>query len=92
MIAMGVWREISVLAKIPLIYFNSSQSEDGILYFVGQLCTFFALWLRAQLISLSSAVTQWIPSCFVFLMSARKRFEVLMRKARFLHNAKARDE
>ena len=52
MIAIGVWREISALAKMQLIYSNSTQSEGGILFFAGQLCTFFALWLRAKLISL----------------------------------------
>ncbi len=92
MIAIGVWREISALAKMQLIYSNSTRSEGGILFFAGQLCTFFALWPRAKLISLSSVATHWILSCFVFLMSARKRLEVLMRKAQFLHNAMARDE
>ena len=66
MIAIGVWREISALAKMQLIYSNSTQSEGGILFFAGQLCTFFALWLRAKLISLSSVATHWILSCFVF--------------------------
>jgi hypothetical protein len=31
MIAMGVWREMSVSAKIPHTYFNSSLSEGQIL-------------------------------------------------------------
>ena len=51
MSAIGVWREIFVSAKMPLIYSNSAQCEGGILYFLRQLCTFFALWLRAKLIS-----------------------------------------
>jgi hypothetical protein len=52
MIAIGVWREMSVLAKMQHTCSNSAQSKGRILYFVGQLCTFFALWLRAKLISL----------------------------------------
>jgi uncharacterized membrane protein len=38
----------------------------------------------------SSAATQWILSCFVFLVSARKRLEVLMRKARFSRKRKGK--
>ncbi len=66
MIAIGVWRGISVSAKMSLIYCNSTRREGGILYVTGKLCTFFALWLRAKLSSLSSVVTQWVVSCFVF--------------------------
>jgi hypothetical protein len=80
MAAIGVWREIVVSAKMRLMYSNSAQNDGGILYFLGQLCTFFALWLRAKLISLSSAATRWVLSCFVFLMSAQKRFEVFVDK------------
>ncbi len=63
---MGVWRGMSVSAKMLLIYCNSARREGGILYVTGQLCTFFALWLRAKLISLSSVVTQWVVFCCFF--------------------------
>jgi hypothetical protein len=74
------------------MYSISALSDGGVLYFAGQLCTFLVLWLRAKFISLSSAAAQWVLSCLVLLTRVRKRFEMLMRKAQFLHNAKARDE